>query len=129
VNDYLVGRIRNVRFTPVRLREGYDMREVDDFLDELVAAVTAGRPVQPLVAAARFTPVRLREGYDMRDVDQFLDEVVAFDAGADSAAPAGPAQPPVPPRQAVQQTVLPEGQPSVVQEQRGMFARLFGGRS
>jgi len=27
--------VRNKRFTPVRLREGYDMREVDAFLDEV----------------------------------------------------------------------------------------------
>ncbi len=29
--------VRNKRFTPVRLREGYDMGEVDQFLDEVVA--------------------------------------------------------------------------------------------
>ncbi len=27
--------VRNKRFTPVRLREGYDMGEVDQFLDEV----------------------------------------------------------------------------------------------
>jgi DivIVA domain-containing protein len=29
--------VRNKRFTPVRLREGYDMAEVDAFLDEVEA--------------------------------------------------------------------------------------------
>src|SRR5689334_4142615 len=29
--------VRNKRFTPVRLREGYDMGEVDQFLDEVEA--------------------------------------------------------------------------------------------
>ena len=29
--------VRNKRFTPLRLREGYDMAEVDAFLDEVEA--------------------------------------------------------------------------------------------
>ena len=29
--------VRSKRFTPVRLREGYDMGEVDQFLDEVEA--------------------------------------------------------------------------------------------
>ena len=29
--------VSNKRFTPVRLREGYDMGEVDQFLDEVEA--------------------------------------------------------------------------------------------
>ncbi|HET7326446.1 MAG TPA: DivIVA domain-containing protein [Nocardioidaceae bacterium] len=33
--------VRNKRFTPVRLREGYDMGEVDRFLDEVEAALEA----------------------------------------------------------------------------------------
>ncbi|CAA9317760.1 MAG: Cell division initiation protein DivIVA [uncultured Nocardioidaceae bacterium] len=32
--------VRNKRFTPVRLREGYDMTEVDAFLDEVEAELT-----------------------------------------------------------------------------------------
>ena len=31
--------VSNKRFTPVRLREGYDMGEVDQFLDEVEAAL------------------------------------------------------------------------------------------
>src|SRR5688572_16349083 len=47
VSDYPIPRgvlmpltpedVRNKRFTPVRLREGYDMGEVDQFLDEVEA--------------------------------------------------------------------------------------------
>jgi DivIVA domain-containing protein len=33
--------VRNKRFTPVRLREGYDMGEVDQFLDEVEATLEA----------------------------------------------------------------------------------------
>ena len=31
--------VSNKRFTPVRLREGYDMGEVDQFLDEVEACL------------------------------------------------------------------------------------------
>lgn len=48
--------IRAARFTPVRLREGYDMSEVDRYLDELSEAyeaelVAASQPVPPLPTA------------------------------------------------------------------------------
>ncbi len=36
----LVARIREVQFTPVRLREGYDMADVDSFLSEIVRLST-----------------------------------------------------------------------------------------
>jgi len=64
--------VRNKRFTPVRLREGYDMGEVDQFLDEVeaelerltveneelrakVAAVSAGEPTG-LIPAVESAP-------------------------------------------------------------------------
>src|SRR6478735_2880834 len=48
--------VSNKRFTPVRLREGYDMGEVDAFLDE-VEAKPADKPAetQPVAAAASAT--------------------------------------------------------------------------
>lgn len=104
-------RIRNARFKPVRLSEGYDMGEVDRFLDRLQQAHAGGEPLAPLVEQARFGSVRLREGYDMREVDAFLDELAATDR-PDTAA-AAPAI---------------ESQPGVVQEQRGLLSRLFGHR-
>ena len=129
MSDDLARRIHDVRFTPVRLREGYDMGEVDDFLDELVDAVAMGRPIQPLVDAARFTPVRLREGYSIGDVDAFLEQLAV------DASTGGPAEPgtevvgpggsggPVhrPPRTDPPHAVTD----SVISEQRGLFARLF----
>lgn len=67
--------VRNKRFTPVRLREGYDMGEVDQFLDEVeaelerltvendelrakVAAASSGEPtgIIPAVTAQRPAP-------------------------------------------------------------------------
>lgn len=71
----LVDAITSVRFKPVRIAIGYDMREVDDLLDRLVDAVRAGLPVRPLVAAATLGTTRWREGYDKAEVDAFLAEV------------------------------------------------------
>jgi DivIVA domain-containing protein len=68
----LVEKITQVRFTPVRVREGYAMSEVDDLLDRVVTALGRGEPVAPLLDGARLGRVRLREGYDIAEVDRFL---------------------------------------------------------
>jgi hypothetical protein len=52
----------------VLVREGYDMGEVDAFLDRLCERLAEGRAVTKKIDKARFTPVRLREGYDMEEV-------------------------------------------------------------
>lgn len=65
-------------FTPVRLREGYNMVEVDAFVHRVMATVNGepiDRPVTPReIRRVQFTPVRLSEGYDVTEVDAFLDE-------------------------------------------------------
>jgi DivIVA domain-containing protein len=71
----LVEAISLARFTPVRLREGYDMSEVDALLDEIVAALGRGEPVTDLVDGAQLGVVRLHEGYDRAEVDAFLESV------------------------------------------------------
>lgn len=79
--------VDKVRFSPVRLREGYDMGEVDGHLDlvkqtldALDRAVASGGPVPGALPEPRFSPVRLREGYDMGEVDAFLAEVATEEA-------------------------------------------------
>ena len=79
--------VSKVRFSPVRLREGYDMGEIDEHLDlvqstldALDAALARGGPMPGVIPAPRFTPVRLREGYDMGEVDTFLAEVATEEA-------------------------------------------------
>ena len=76
--------VLNVRFAQTQFRDGYDEREVDDFLDAVVVALryyAEGRPASaaPLTAVKvermRFTPTRLRRGYDHADVDAFLGDV------------------------------------------------------
>lgn len=65
-------------FTTVRLREGYNIDEVDAFLAEMDRALSGRLPDQALadrMTNARFTPVRLRRGYDMEEVDQHLDDL------------------------------------------------------
>jgi len=90
--------VDNVRFTPVRLRTGYDMGEVDAYLDQvkahllaLDAAVEGTGPAPAPLAPAFFSPVRLREGYDISEVDAFLDQVDAEDARLRSLARTGTA--------------------------------------
>jgi hypothetical protein len=68
----LVEAITTARFTPVRLRESYDMGSVDDLLDGIVAALGRGERVGPIIDAARLGHVRLREGYDVAEVDALL---------------------------------------------------------
>jgi DivIVA domain-containing protein len=106
----LVEAITQVQFTPVRVREGYDMHQVDDLLDQVIAALGRGEPVTALLRAARFDHVRLREGYDIAEVDRFLEDLGAM---ADPDAPAVPAQ-----RPASTGHDLPQ--------QRGIVGRLLG---
>lgn len=68
----LVESIATVRFTPVRIRDGYDMSDVDELLDRIVAALGRGEAVGPVIDDARLGHVRLREGYDIAEVDAFL---------------------------------------------------------
>ena len=73
-------------FTPVRLREGYNMEQVDDFVDRVMATVNGlpvDRPVTPReIRKVKFTPVRLTEGYDVEEVDNFLDEAEGWLSGS-----------------------------------------------
>src|SRR4051795_11102632 len=66
--------VSNKRFTPVRLREGYDMGEVDQFLDEVEAEL------------ARLT----RENDDLRS------KLSAAQSGASDARAAAAPEPPAP---------------------------------
>ncbi|MCW2849039.1 MAG: DivIVA protein [Marmoricola sp.] len=77
VNLELVETIRSVRFTPVRIREGYAMNAVDELLDQLERSATRGLPLQPLLDGAHFPTFRWREGYDRVEVDEFLVEIGA----------------------------------------------------
>lgn len=68
----LVDQIRSARFTPTRVRQGYEMGTVDAMLDRAVAAVSRGEPLGPVLDVALPT-VSWREGYDIAEVRAFLD--------------------------------------------------------
>lgn len=68
---------REPEFRTTRMREGYDLDAVDDFVDVVIDALegrSSGRGVTPeQIEAEEFKVVRMREGYVMDDVDDWLD--------------------------------------------------------
>lgn len=142
MNEGLASVIRNARFTAVRMREGYDMAEVDWFLDQLESKVVAGEAVETFVAEAHFTPVRRRQGYDTGEVDRFLRKVVQTArgqapgvAGTPGLAKAGPktaAAAPVAPGTPPADVPAPvevgpsEELPSVIDEVHSPVSRFLG---
>jgi DivIVA domain-containing protein len=96
--------VSNKRFTPVRLREGYDMGEVDQFLDEVEAEL------------ARLT----RENDDLRS------KLSAAQSGASeapaAAAPEPPAPEPEPEPEPVAAAPEPEPTPTVQTPAMGSIA-------
>ena len=70
----------SARFSTTRLRPGYDMEQVDAFLDA-VRDTFLGVRHPPLTAeeirAKQFVTTRLRPGYDEEEVDAFLEDVEA----------------------------------------------------
>ncbi|HEX2316154.1 MAG TPA: DivIVA domain-containing protein [Thermomonospora sp.] len=70
----LIAWIENVRFSGAGARSGYDVREVDAFLDRVVAGLRGLAP--PLTArdvrTGAFRRVRLGPGYDEGEVRHFL---------------------------------------------------------
>lgn len=72
---------REPEFRTVRMREGYDLDAVDDFVDQVIEALD-GRPggqgITPeRIESEEFKVVRMREGYSMDDVDDWLDAAAA----------------------------------------------------
>ena len=69
----LISRIKNVQFRPTRFRRGYDEREVDDFLDAVVASLAASAvPFTPAQIRDReFRQVSFKGGYEIEQVDDF----------------------------------------------------------
>jgi len=75
----LADELRRARFRTTQMRSGYDEREVDDFLERVVAQLRSDEPagaVAASVAGARFTTTSFRRGYDMVDVDDAVQHVV-----------------------------------------------------
>ncbi|MFC5754104.1 DivIVA domain-containing protein [Actinomadura rugatobispora] len=71
---WLISWIQNARFSGAGVRAGYDVRDVDAFLDRVVAGLRGVAP--PMTARdvrdSAFRIVRLGPGYDEGEVDRFL---------------------------------------------------------
>ncbi|GAA4074892.1 MULTISPECIES: DivIVA domain-containing protein [Actinomadura] len=71
---WLITWIQNARFSGSGVRAGYDVRDVDAFLDRVVDGLRGAAP--PVTARdvreSAFRIVRLGPGYDEREVDEFL---------------------------------------------------------
>ena len=79
--------VLNARFMPTKFREGYEMAEVDQFLDQIARTLgrleagytsdaDGGRLVAPDdVRNKQFVATKFRGGYDVDQVDDFLDKV------------------------------------------------------
>lgn len=78
----MVEMIRGSRFTPVRLRTGYRMGEVDQMLDDAERAVVSREPLAP-VLRRELPRDSLRETYAIGDVDAFIESLLH---GAEGAA-------------------------------------------
>lgn len=84
--DDLATRVEQVRF-PMG-RGGYDMGEVDSFLDSVAEDLRAGRDVRERLASARFRRRRFAPGYVAEAVDHVIATI------REQAPPAGAAVPP-----------------------------------
>jgi len=69
----LIARIERARFTHTRFHGGYDEREVDQFLDAVVASLaSSATPFAPArIRDEVFGQTRLKAGYLIEDVDNF----------------------------------------------------------
>ncbi|MDH5278764.1 MAG: DivIVA domain-containing protein, partial [Actinomycetota bacterium] len=65
------GQPRGPRFTVVKMAEGYNIAEVDAFID------TIDQRTPGEVRGVQFSTSRLTRGYDEDEVDRFLDEYEA----------------------------------------------------
>lgn len=69
----LIARIENAKFSTKAVGLGYDERDVDKFLDGLVADLRRDGLIDPAsLREVRFSRTRLRPGYAKADVDAFL---------------------------------------------------------
>ncbi|MGW6003813.1 DivIVA domain-containing protein [Oerskovia enterophila] len=79
-------QVLDTTFTATKFREGYDVEQVDIYLDDVSATLKAyeagGRPGTGLLTSveardARFAATKWREGYDVTEVDDLIDSIVS----------------------------------------------------
>lgn len=79
-------QVLDTTFTATKFRAGYDVEQVDIYLDDVSATLKAyeagGRPGSGLLTSveardARFAATKWREGYDVTEVDDLIDSIVS----------------------------------------------------
>ncbi len=77
--DWLIAWITTAQFGVVRVKKGYDERDVDAFLARVVAGLQGDAP--PVggrdVRECRFRTVRFGAAYEEREVDRFFDQLAS----------------------------------------------------
>lgn len=118
MNEDLVSTITSARFTS-EFRQGYEMGTVDEFLDRLVAQLSAGGPVKEMIESTRFPVARWREAYNIREVDLLV-------AMVKHKARVSPSRAAEAPPAAVVPLHVPQPRAEAIVEKKGLLARLFG---
>jgi DivIVA domain-containing protein len=76
---WLISWIQSVQFAGAGMRAGYDVRDVDAFLERVIAGLRGTAP--PITARdvreCAFRTVRFGHGYDEREVDRFLTQLAS----------------------------------------------------
>ncbi|MBD2895850.1 Cell cycle protein GpsB [Actinomadura sp. RB99] len=74
---WLINWIQNARFAGSGMRPGYDVRDVDAFLDRVISGLRGAAPPVSArdVRESAFRVVRLGPGYDEQEVDRFLTQL------------------------------------------------------
>lgn len=74
---YLYTVAKNARFSVVSFKAGYDMADVDAFLDRLMTLCndpgTSDEEIRTQIESAAFRMQRMRKAYDVAQVDFFLE--------------------------------------------------------
>lgn len=74
---YLYTVAKNARFSVVGFKAGYDIADVDGYLDRLMTSCndpdTPDEVIRDLITNARFRTQRMRKAYDVAQVDFFVD--------------------------------------------------------
>lgn len=76
-ND-LITQVQRSKFSITKFRDGYDLEDVDEFLDHLVLKLQqdASRPeLLQLLGSAQFRVTKFRDGYLAEQVDSFLENL------------------------------------------------------
>lgn len=118
--------ILNKQFTPTRYREGYDLVEVDDFLDEVVQSVLAlEQENAELKSQQTATQERISELHnELSAAQQALEEAKAAAAAAPAPVVVKAPEPTPEPVPAVQPAVTASGEPEAATGMLQLAQRL-----